>query len=49
VTRAEVEAQIRPNPDALKFFACLRRGGMSDVGVAAAIVDYRDARTTPPC
>jgi hypothetical protein len=42
-TRAEVEARLRHNPDALTFFARLRRGGMSDADVAAAIFDHPNA------
>ena len=41
-TRADVEARLRHNPDALTFFARLRRGGMSDAEVAAAIFDQPD-------
>ena len=42
-TRADVEARLRHNPDALTLFARLRRGGMSDAEVAAAIFDQPNA------
>lgn len=38
-TRADVEARLRVHPDALTFMARLRRSGMSDGAVAAAIFD----------
>jgi hypothetical protein len=43
VTRAEVEARLRHHPDALTFYARLRRAGMSDADVAAAIFDPPNA------
>ena len=43
VTRADVEARLRHNADALTFFARLRRGGMSDADVTAAIFDQLDS------
>ena len=43
VARAEVEARLRHHPDALTFFARLRREGMSDADVAAALFDHPDA------
>jgi hypothetical protein len=43
VTRAEVEARLRHNADALTFFARLRRAGMSDAAVAAALFDQPNA------
>ena len=42
-TRAEVETQLRHNADAQTFLARLRRGGMSDADVAAAIFDQPNA------
>jgi hypothetical protein len=41
-TRADVEAMLRVNPDALTFMARLRRGGMSDSAVAASLFDAPD-------
>ena len=38
-SRADVEAMLRVNPDALTFMARLRRAGMSDAAVAASIFD----------
>ena len=43
VPRAEVETRLRHDPDALTFFARLRRSGMSDAEVAAAIFDHPNA------
>ena len=39
MTRGEVEASLRVHPDALTFMARLRRGGMSDAAVAAALFE----------
>ncbi len=41
-SRADVEARLRHDADALTFFARLRRGGMSDAAVAAALFDGRN-------
>ena len=43
VTRADVEARLRHDPDALTFMARLRRSGMSDAAVAAAVFDRPNA------
>ena len=39
LTREQVEARLRVHADALTFMARLRRGGMSDAAVAAALFD----------
>ena len=39
VPRAAVEARLRHDTEALTFVARLRRGGMSDADVAAALFD----------
>jgi hypothetical protein len=41
MARADLEARLRHDADALTFFARLRRGGMSDADVAAALFDAR--------
>ena len=41
VPRAAVEARLRNDADALTFFARLRRSGMSDAAVAAALFGHR--------
>ena len=43
MTRAEVEARLRVHADAPTFMARLRRGGMSDAAIAAAVFDAPDA------
>lgn len=43
VPRAAVEARLRHDTDALTFLARLRRSGMSDADVAAALFDAPDA------
>lgn len=43
VPRAAVEAGLRNNADALTFLARLRRGGMSDAAVAAALFAPTDS------
>ena len=43
VPRATVEARLRNHADALTFLARLRRGGMSDADVAAALFDGTEA------
>lgn len=42
-SRADVEASMRNDADALTFVARLRRSGMSDAEVAAAVFDSWDA------
>ena len=41
-TRDEVVARLRVHADALTFMARLRRSGMSDAAVAAALFDERE-------
>ena len=41
VSRAAVAARLRNDADALTFFARLRRSGMSDAAVAAALFGHR--------
>ena len=43
VAREAVEARLRHDADALTYFARLRRDGMSDVDVAAALFDAPNA------
>lgn len=40
VTRAAVEARLRHDADALTFLARLRRSGMTDAAVAAALFGH---------
>jgi hypothetical protein len=41
VPRTVVEAKLRNDADALTFFARLRRSGLSDAAVAAALFGHR--------
>ncbi len=43
VPRAAVETRLRHDADALTYLARLRRGGMSDADVAAALFDAPSA------